>query len=1358
MRNLVALRRSTWRLDAPASAPDEDVDDGRAATAFALNAAEQCAYVLQPRGRVLQVPMELEDDAEDAAAGHTLVDLATVVPREEAASEGWRWIAYVAELDAVVCGSAGGALVAVDAATGAADEIGALDGGIRAMAWTADQERVAVATGVGTLLVMNTAWDVLHESRLPGAAAVRALCWRDDGKYLAATLAAAAGDGEGDGVAHELVVLTDELAPHATGRFEDGRAIPRLGATLAWAPDQSLLASHEARKDQLAVVFFERNGLRHGEFSLPSEWRAATSRVLALAWSAASDVLAVHVADDARGRDRVLLWSRNNYHWFLKQQLCVRGLRALRWDDERALVLHALGDAAVERLEFAWDVCSGDSEGDSDAENDSESTAVVGVIDGATLQLTPVHRALVPPPMALHALSFAAPVNALAFDVQRGTSVVALLATGDVELVDDALSEAPARRVVVRASDVPCALSSLLFAARTSPSRLVVGAKTQQRDALVVLAVSIDGDSDGAVRLLVPSQELDGVARGAATATAGASTAAPLSFAVQRHDGAVFELRVPAQDDDVEVSPLVPPGAAAVFQRFELVRVAATSTSTSAPLVLGLSATGKLSVVDGAASRVLSVACSSFRVSREAAAVVLTTLAQLRLVPLSALLAAGPSVEDAGESRVIERGARLVAVLGDRARVVLELPRGNLEAVAPRLLVLVRVVRHVERLELLAALEMSRRHRVDLNLLVDLDAARLLTHLRARLVDAYVASRPPRVTSDRLCLFVTTLHVNDVWSGKYAPLVAPFLPALSTAAAAATAAAATALGGVDKVNSVCRALMDTIERDFLDVRGDQLSLEHADALLLPYLTSAVKQAPPDYHAALRQVQRLVRMATPAAATHARRAIQHLLLLAPVDVLFDEALGLYDLELARVVATHLQRDPREYAPLLDALSALEDETTRRFRIDAHLKRHASALTHASELLSRRPEHAALADEVAAIVERSELFDHALRLFPAQSPVEGLHARVLRLKAAALAKREQWRDAGLVLLAVGDLRAAMDAFKTARAWQLALSAAHRAKLSQRELAAFAHDVAQALLRRKDDVPPADVEAAARLLVDYCADVDEAVALLVKHKLWDDALRVAGRHGRQDLVETDVEPGVRRAADALQDEIATRQREYVAHWRRLTTIREQKRLFRLHGIDGRRWGDAAAAGDDGDSVAASSVADSALSAASSLRSVGSHNSSAASLGNFAMKSLATATASHFYATQTLSTDAAASAAQAYKSKRYNGMPSRAERRRRVKKGSVEEELQVAQELRAHAPSAALCRETRDVLQALVLLGHSAHAEKLQLALAAFETLIAREHPLLPLPAAEGQSPSEDGAISALPAWRFPSIVDAA
>ena len=48
-------------------------------------------------------------------------------------------------------------------------------------------------------------------------------------------------------------------------------------------------------------------------------------------------------------------------------------------------------------------------------------------------------------------------------------------------------------------------------------------------------------------------------------------------------------------------------------------------------------------------------------------------------------------------SRRLERGSRLVCVLDSESRVVLQMPRGNLEVVHPRPLVLSAVRNHLDR-------------------------------------------------------------------------------------------------------------------------------------------------------------------------------------------------------------------------------------------------------------------------------------------------------------------------------------------------------------------------------------------------------------------------------------------------------------------------------------------------------------------------------------------------------------------------------------------------------------------------------------------------------------------------------------
>ena len=64
---------------------------------------------------------------------------------------------------------------------------------------------------------------------------------------------------------------------------------------------------------------------------------------------------------------------------------------------------------------------------------------------------------------------------------------------------------------------------------------------------------------------------------------------------------------------------------------------------------------------------------------------------------------------------------------------------------------------------------------------------------------------------------------------------------------------------------------------------------------------------------------------------AEAALKHLLWLSDAEIVFKEALGLYDLHLAAMVASHAQRDPKEFLPLLKELEDMP-EHMMRFKID------------------------------------------------------------------------------------------------------------------------------------------------------------------------------------------------------------------------------------------------------------------------------------------------------------------------------------------------------------------------------------------------------------------------------------------
>lgn len=69
--------------------------------------------------------------------------------------------------------------------------------------------------------------------------------------------------------------------------------------------------------------------------------------------------------------------------------------------------------------------------------------------------------------------------------------------------------------------------------------------------------------------------------------------------------------------------------------------------------------------------------------------------------------------------RPVEQGARLVTTPKGDVTTILQMQRGNLEGVAPRLLVLTAIVEHLNEGQYAEAWELAGTHRVDLNLIVD---------------------------------------------------------------------------------------------------------------------------------------------------------------------------------------------------------------------------------------------------------------------------------------------------------------------------------------------------------------------------------------------------------------------------------------------------------------------------------------------------------------------------------------------------------------------------------------------------------------------------------------------------------------
>uniref|UniRef100_S4RVN9 Uncharacterized protein n=1 Tax=Petromyzon marinus TaxID=7757 RepID=S4RVN9_PETMA len=489
-----------------------------------------------------------------------------------------------------------------------------------------------------------------------------------------------------------------------------------------------------------------------------------------------------------------------------------------------------------------------------------------------------------------------------------------------------------------------------------------------------------------------------------------------------------------------------------------------------------------------------------------------------RLAPVAALagLPSGGDLPGDETVRRVERGSRIVALVPSDCRLVLQMPRGNLETIQPRALLLSQVRKWLDSLKFKEAFECMKKQRINLNLLYDHNPKAFMDNIGEFLTQAQSAGN--------VNLFLTELRDEDVARTMY-PVPYGWAQPPATAATAATEPFVARSTG--KVNAVCDGLRAAMEA--LD----------PDRFFLSILTALVRRKEPDVETALMRVRDVAERAAEGAGDggaeeaerRAQEALGYLLLLVDEGELYECALGTYDFRLVLMVAQRSQKDPKEYLPFLNELKKMETNY-QRYSIDNHLKRYGKALVHLSRCGPDR------FPELLSLVRSRALYREALRLFPcggeeytALSEAFGRHL---------LEERRQGAEAGLVFARAALWQAALPAFRDAGCWRQALCAATRLGYPALELTRLARDMAEKLAAQRKHVE------AACLLEQYAEDHEEAVVTLTEGGAWEEAMRLIHKHNRLDLLETNLKPAVK---------------EDKAHGQQVAGVRAQAALFERH-----------------------------------------------------------------------------------------------------------------------------------------------------------------------------------------------------
>jgi elongator complex protein 1 len=361
--------------------------------------------------------------------------------------------------------------------------------------------------------------------------------------------------------------------------------------------------------------------------------------------------------------------------------------------------------------------------------------------------------------------------------------------------------------------------------------------------------------------------------------------------------------------------------------------------------------------------------------------------------------------------------------------------------------------------------------------------------------------------------------------------------------------------GASKVNTVCDAVLSHLQ--------SQKTRNHGT--LQNIITATICKTPPAFEDGLRVVATLLKEDEQLA----EKAVEHICFLADVNTLYDEALGLYHLDLALLVAQQSQRDPREYLPFVQNLHQLP-KLRMRFAIDDHLNRHEKALSHLKDLQAHQ--------EAQDYTVKHLLYSAALRLYR----YDTTNLTILRgLYATYLESRSKYREAGLTYESLHDYTSATRCYRAAgvSCWRECLFTAHQQtpSLSPGALSELAMTLAEAVYEAKD------YAAAATIHLEHLNSIEAAIPSMCKGYLFADAMRLCIQHHRPDLLPTLLDSGLADALGSSTEFLADCKAQLLAQVPRITELRHKAAEDPLGFYEGERVGGADVPDDV--SVAASS-----------------------------------------------------------------------------------------------------------------------------------------------------------------------------
>ncbi|CAG9532078.1 unnamed protein product [Cercopithifilaria johnstoni] len=727
--------------------------------------------------------------------------------------------------------------------------------------------------------------------------------------------------------------------------------ISNVEETLAYRPTGNLIATSRCDGDRREIIFYERNGQKRSKFEYGPHQGTAIDW---MGWNTDGNILCVRSIDLLGTAQEVSFWCVSNYDWMLKYRILDNnGFLLTSWHESNPnqfCYVTQNGRATFIDFDFVYNFCDD----------------IVLSIAGCNVRVTDLKAAPIPPPMCHYELTFP---NTVCEVAQYNGSAAFLLA--DYSLLAYELRERKFKEYAeYDTTDLPkdCICYNLCLDDSNRLSAIVVSS----RYSLYSLNLK-NMNRKGSFCLY--SMEKPFIWHSHVT-----------SGFVLQGIGEWFSIKKNKDENYcLETEKLFEMGSTLHHCR----------CLPTKDCIFGIDRTSDL-VVNG---RSILKYVGSYAVDQNYLLAIAffshSNSSKLQITELKDILTTDKKIS-CKTSRTVERGAMLIGHETDGTRVWLQMPRGNLETIHLKELLLNKLKELLNDLHFKDAAVIMKKHRIDMNLFYDHNPEFFMKH-----IDQFVKDIG---SAELLNLFVANLNSENVTTGIYSESYINNNDTRCDKRAVKV--------DKTKVQNVCAAI-----REYILSLDDTLIVDLYTTVISTYL----KEQPPQVAEALSAL-REQSLKLPNGTKLEKKWIAYVSLFAPNENLFNVALSTYDLNLALAVAENSQMDPKEYLPLLTDFQVHSPPAYQKSKIDIHLGMFKRAVRNLSELDDRW-------NEAVEIIKRQNLYAEALVIYRGKKA----YLKACELCANHLMDKRRFEEAALLFKRANNIALALQCYESIQNWK-------------------------------------------------------------------------------------------------------------------------------------------------------------------------------------------------------------------------------------------------------------------------------------------------------------------------------------